>query len=168
MTERNKTDPARGVTLVEVIVVIAIIGITSVAAVASFARLSGLIQLWNSANMVKSALWVAQTRAISDPRVHCGVSFEYAAGKYSLLTYFDNNNTNKYDASPSPPDGIYQNFGQFPKGITYDCTGITDSTYVFRGDGSVKNGGRIIISNPRYNLSKTITVTKTTGNAKIQ
>ncbi|MBD3319779.1 MAG: hypothetical protein GF350_01645 [Chitinivibrionales bacterium] len=161
--QRQYNSGNAGVTMVELMVIIAVAAILAVVAIPNLGRMMARIRLRNSANEVASTLKMANSRAVANPRVHCGVYFDL--NSQELTVFFDDDGNNQFD---SGSDRIYQNAISLDRSTTFSLTTITDNVVIFRGDGSAKNGAVIEVEDSKYNQSKTITVIKQSGKVQIQ
>ncbi len=131
----------------------------------------GTIKLRTAANAIKRQLIIARTRAIADPNIHVGVyidrrvtpnrSFVFLDLPAGILNHYDWNSDPMYMGQYNAPNGVVDSLPPVAAG------GITDSVVVFRGDGSAKNGGSIIVKNSLGTI-RTISVLPSTGRYKVQ
>jgi prepilin-type N-terminal cleavage/methylation domain-containing protein len=155
-----------GFTVLEVIVVIVVAGILATVA---FPRVGGMlarIRTDGAADQVVETTNLARSRAVSNPRVHCGVSFNVNAGEF--LPFFDDNGNGQYNAGV---DRTYDVATQLPAGTAFylpDSAPISNACVIFQGDGSAIAGGGIGIRHTRYGFEKRIYVKSTTGEIKLR
>jgi len=155
-----------GFSLVEVSVTIAILVIVSVFGYPVYKNLLTSIRLWNSTQLLKSKIVVARTRAIVNPREHCGVYVNTAVPQQ--LQVFHDNGNNRYDP------GIDIPYGEpliLPPKIRLGISSsqpLVDNVILFRGDGSARNGGTIelYMDNAPAQIRR-INVLATTGRIKV-
>ena len=159
--------PSAGFILMELLIIIAIAGILAVIGIWSMTGLIARMKVMGAADLLKSQLIVARTRAITNPLTHCGVYYDRTNNR--SLVFFDNNGDNAFT---SGTDQILQNWTDLPKLVQlYTPSGadtIAGNVFIFRGDGSVKNGGGIGVHyKNKPTTCKTVYVVKTTGNVEI-
>jgi prepilin-type N-terminal cleavage/methylation domain-containing protein len=157
-----------GFSLVEMIVAILIVGILAAVAVPYMNPMVGLVKLRTAANSIKRQMIVARTRALSDPNTHVGVYINTSTN--TSLIFLDTNTATPYQYYSGDP--VYMGTYQLPTAIwdsipPTSAGGITNNVVVFRGDGSAKNGGSIIVKN-KYGATRTVSVLASTGRAKVQ
>jgi Tfp pilus assembly protein FimT len=157
-----------GITLVELMMVIVVIVLLAAVAVPNLAPMVDLMKLRTAANTIKRQMIIARTRALSDPNTHVGVCINRSTNPNTSYVFLDRGTLNQYDAAN---DLIYNGVFIMPKNI-YDSIpsvangGITDSVVVFRGDGSAKNGGKVIVKNKRGKM-RIISILASTGRVKM-
>jgi prepilin-type N-terminal cleavage/methylation domain-containing protein len=155
-----------GVTLMELMIVIVIIGLMAAVALPNMVPLVEMTKLRTAANTIKRQMIVARTRALADPYKHVGVYVNIKTTPHKAFIFFDTGtNPYHYDAA----DAVYWGSYEVPKNIQISIPGsggVTDSTVVFRGDGSAKNGGAIVLTN-RYGKTRTVNVLASTGRVKM-
>jgi hypothetical protein len=126
------------------------------------------MQLSMVTNSMKHQLICARTRALGDSKIHCGVHFDTSSTPQRLQVFLDTGNPER--------DGVYtegsdQNFGAayvLPPTIKFTISGTgTSRDIVYRGDGSAKINGMIIMVKTSRNKIKTVTVLPSTGRTKI-
>jgi len=149
--QSQKYTQNQGFTLLETIVVIVIVFIMIGIAIPAGRNTIDHMRIKTTADQIKSVLKVAQSKAMADPQIHCGVylfpgtgsSSSYAKKEYAI--FFDMNNNSVYN---SGVDNFYLGTRSLPPGITLTIPstgGITDNVVVFRGDGSAKFGGSVVL-----------------------
>ncbi len=152
-----------GVTLMELMIVIAIVGIMAVVGQVSVAGMLNNSRLKAAVSIVRSSLYVARTRAMANPAIHCGVFLETT--KKGIILFYDDNADNNYTANT---DRIYQAFIALPPTLLFGTiSGITNNCIIFRGDGSAKLGGSFQIKLPSGTTLKTITISKESGEVTV-
>jgi prepilin-type N-terminal cleavage/methylation domain-containing protein len=162
----------KGFTIIEVLVVIIIIGIMAALVKVKYRPLAESLQLKTAANIVKGTIVSARARAMANPSVQCGVYFK-TSNPQQMLVFYDNNSNYFYDGS----DTIYITSQPLPGRITMENpsdsfpanlgTGGAGYIVVFRGDGSSKWPGSIIVKNS-YGKKDTIDVLASTGRVKVK
>jgi type II secretory pathway pseudopilin PulG len=145
-----------------------VVGVLAAVAVPYMTPMVGMIKLRTAANSIKRQMIAARTRALSDPRTHVGVYINTSAN--TSLIFFDTVSATPYQYNASDP--IYMGLYTMPTHIWDSIPptaagGITNNVVVFRGDGSAKNGGAIIVKN-NYGAFRTVTVLASTGRVKVQ
>jgi len=166
----HKLKTMRGFTFLEVMVVLLIVGLLAVVFRPSSRPLIEGMRLRSSAFNIKSQILTAKTRAVANPKVHCGVYFDMVSTTHSSLLFFDNGSGSDYRYATG--DGLYVAAQKLPKGISFQS--YTSShpdpnarAIVFRGDGSAKYNATIVIKNS-YGKTKTIDVLASTGRIRMQ
>jgi type II secretion system protein H len=160
----------KGFTLIEVMVVIVIVGLLATLAVPNISPMVETMKLRTAANAVKRQMIVARTRALSDPNTHVGVCIDARSNPNRSFVFFDVASGTAYHCDATDP--VYMGVYIAPSNIRDSIPpvaagGIQDSVVVFRGDGSAKNGGNVIVVN-RYGKTRTISVLASTGRVKLQ
>jgi prepilin-type N-terminal cleavage/methylation domain-containing protein len=152
-----------GYTLIELMMVVVIIGIVGALAAPIMPRITASARLNAATDTIRKQLMTAKVRAISNPYVHCGVHVGIS-GRTTLL-YFDNGTVNgRYDAGA---DTLYMPLTPLPQGVSFDTGGsLVDNTFLFRGDGSVRNGGVIVLKH-QFGTRRLISVSAGTGRIKV-
>lgn len=158
-----------GITLIELIMVIVVLCLLSAVAVPNINPLVDNIKLRTAANAIKRQMIVARTRALSDINVHAGVYIDTNHNNSKSLIFLDVSSGTLYHYDATDP--VYTATYKAPQGIwdsipSSGAGGITDSVVVFRGDGSAKNGGTVIVKNKRGRI-RTISVLASTGRVKV-
>jgi Tfp pilus assembly protein FimT len=158
-----------GITIIELMMVIIILGFLAALAVPNLVPMVDMIKLRTAANAVKRQMIIARTRALSDPNVHVGVCIDTRTNPNRSFVFFDVATGTAYHNDASDP--VYMGEYRVPKNIWDSIPsvangGISDSVVVFRGDGSAKNGGTVILKN-RYGRIRTISVLASTGRVKM-
>lgn len=163
-----------GYTIVELLVAILILVVLAAVAVPYMVPMVGIIKLRTAADTIKRQMIVARTRALSDPNTHVGVCFDTRTSPNRSFIFLDvpTGTAYHYDWNSDP---IYMGEYRVPSGVWDSLPpppasggiGITDSVVVFRGDGSAKNGGSIIVKN-KYGAFRTVSVLASTGRVKVQ
>lgn len=168
MMRLQSTDFTRGFTIIELLIVIVVLLILSSIAIPIGRKTTEYLKLKTTGDQIKNLLKVAQSKAMADPQVHCGVYLFPGTGsgngkEYSM--FFDVNGNNLYDETI---DEIYMGTYALTSGMTLSIPqvgGITDNVIVFRGDGSAKFGGSVILKNSS-GLQDSIHVLASTGRIK--
>jgi prepilin-type N-terminal cleavage/methylation domain-containing protein len=164
----QSSDFIRGFTIIELLIVIAIMLILTSIAIPIGHKTTEYLKLKTTGDQIKNLLKVAQGKAMADPQVHCGVYLFPGTGTGNgkeYVMFFDVNGNNLYDEMT---DKIYMGAYSLNSGITLSIpqvSGITDNVIVFRGDGSAKFGGSIILKNSK-GLQDSIHVLASTGRIK--
>jgi prepilin-type N-terminal cleavage/methylation domain-containing protein len=158
-----------GVSLVELLMVILVIGLLAAVAVPNLVPMVEMTKLRTAANTIKRQMIVARTRALADPYKHVGVCIDTGTTtgtiKAKAFLFIDASTPYHYNTT----DTVYMGNYIVPKNIQLTIPssgGISDSVVVFRGDGSAKNGGSIILKN-RYGKTRTVNVLASTGRVKM-
>ncbi len=146
----------QGFTLLEIIITLMILMITIAIAVPVGRNTLDYLRIKSTADEIKRTIKLAQSKAMADPQVHCGVYFFSGTGssasyaKKEIAIFFDINGNNRYE---NGSDKIY--LAPKPLGLGIKLIipsavngGITDNVIVFRGDGSAKTGGAVVINSP--------------------
>jgi type II secretory pathway pseudopilin PulG len=158
-----------GYTIVELLIICVIVGILAAVATPFMSPMVELVKLRTAADTIKRQMIAARTRALSDPNTHVGVYIDQSVTPNQSFIFFDvaGGTAYQYDAGTDP---IYMGAYQVPRGISDSIPttgGITNNCVVYRGDGSAKTGGSIILVN-RYGRIRTVSVLASTGRIKIQ
>jgi prepilin-type N-terminal cleavage/methylation domain-containing protein len=157
-----------GFSIVELLIVVVIIGIIAAVAIPASKPLIENIRLATTANAVRNTLYMAKTRALGDPLVHCGVVFDTVSTPNTVQAFLDNGipvGNNMFDPLN---DRTFMAQYVLPKTIKMKISGtVNPNVVIFRGDGSAKIPGlTLTITNVR-NKSKCITVLPSTGRIKL-
>lgn len=159
-----------GFTIVELMMVVLIIAVLAAVAVPNMVPMIDLIKLRTGADGIKRQMIAARTRALSDPNTHVGVYINQSVTPNTSFIFLDVGGTaDQYDAGT---DKIYMGIHSVPKGIwdsipTVGNGGVTNNAVVFRGDGSAKTGGSVIVKN-RFGKIRIVNVLASTGRVKVQ
>ena len=148
--------------------VILVIGLLAAVAAPNLVPMVDMTKLRTAANAIKRQMIIARTRALSDPNTHVGVCINRSTNPNTSFVFLDRGTLNEYDAAN---DAIYMGVYKMPSNIWDSIPsvangGITDSVVVFRGDGSAKNGGSVIVKNKRGKI-RTINILASTGRVKV-
>lgn len=145
----------RGFTLIELIVVFTVIAILSVIGVAAFVSYGRVQTLETSASELKSTLFLAKSRAISQVNDICISKAQILDGYQVDLS----TSTNSYQLKVRCSGFFYPVYPitYLPKNITFDAIKTTSTSFFFPVISSgVKGAGAICLTG--YGNSKTITV----------
>jgi prepilin-type N-terminal cleavage/methylation domain-containing protein len=157
-----------GFTIIELIIVVVIIGIVAAVAIPVTKPLIENIRLVTTANAIKHKLYMAKTRALGDPLVHCGVVFDTVNKPNTVQAFLDNGipvGNNIYDPLN---DRVFMAAYVLPKSIKLQISGtVNPNVVIFRGDGSAKIPGLTLTITNERNKSKRITVLPSTGRIKL-
>jgi prepilin-type N-terminal cleavage/methylation domain-containing protein len=151
-----------GFSIAELAMAIAVLGIVAALAVP---RLGGMMARMAVSNMVDElaqSFALAQSRAIANPRVHCGLYFDTVDANNFILFFDDNNNT-AYDAGA---DRLYDIKTALPNQVRFflpDSAPVQDLSIVFTGNGAAVRGGGIGVRHTRTLYSKRIYVVAQPG-----
>lgn len=167
----RKTRYLNGFTVVEMLITLSVLVILTGIAIPVGRKTIDYMRLKTTGDQIKLVLKVAQSKATADPQVHCGVymfpgtgaSSDYANKQFAI--FFDKDNDYTYDTVTDP---LYLGARSLPPGITLSIPpkgGITNNVIVFRGDGSAKTGGSIILTS-KYARKDSINVLPSTGRIK--
>lgn len=169
----RKTRYFNGFTVVEMLITLSVLVILTGIAIPVGRKTIDYMRLKTTGDQIKLVLKVAQSKATADPQVHCGVymfpgtgtSSGYANKQFAI--FFDRDNDYIYDPGTDP---LYLGTRSLPPGITLSIPpiakgGITSNVIVFRGDGSAKTGGSIILTS-KYARKDSINVLPSTGRIK--
>ena len=157
---------AQGFSLIELLIVIVILGILTSAAVPLMKPLLENLELRTSANAIKHQLYMARTRALGDPIVHCGVKFDTL--KHTIQTFLDDGVPVGNDQFDPGSDHIFMLAYTLPKKITMQIGGTGhNNVIVFRADGSAKVRGLTLTIANSSKKTKTISVLSSTGRIKV-
>lgn len=157
-----------GFTLAETLVVILIVCILAAVAVPSIIGLVDSSRLKSSIDLVKRQIAVAKSRSVANPQIHCGVYFKLTLPQ-AVGVFYDNGNLSNVNRFVQGQDEFYIHFVNLSTGTSLALpvsNAVTDSCIVFRGDGSAKNGGSILIKDVK-NRAWEINVLASTGRIKI-
>ncbi|MBD3419983.1 MAG: hypothetical protein GF398_07700 [Chitinivibrionales bacterium] len=155
----------KGITAIELITAIAIAGILTAVGWPVFNHMVARRQVVNGVNVVKSTLDVANSRAIANPRVHCGVYFDVDAKPPRMTVFFDDIYNNKYDPGY---DRVYLNPVSLDNNVSISIVDMPDDVAIYRGDGSLKYGVKFKIKHNAYANEKTIEIAKSTGSISVE
>lgn len=157
-----------GFSIVELLIVVIIIGIVAAVAIPATKPLTENIRLITTANAIKHKLYMAKTRALGDPLVHCGVVFDTVSKPNTVQAFLDNGipvGNNMYDPLN---DHVFLAPYEVPKTIKLQISGtVNPNVVIFRGDGSAKIPGLTLTITNERNKSKRITVLPSTGRIKL-
>ena len=157
-----------GFTIFELLIVIIIIGLVIAVAVPASKPLIENIRLVTTANAIKHKLYMAKTRALGDPLVHCGVVFDTTNKPNTVQAFLDNGipvGNNMYDPLK---DHVFMTPYVLPTTIKMQISGtVNPNVVIFRGDGSAKIPGLTLTITNGQNKSKRITVLPSTGRIKL-
>jgi len=157
-----------GWTIIETMLIVVIVGILTAAGIPKYSQMIEGMKLRSAAVNIQRSLIAARTRAIADPNIHCGVFFDTTSTKSRVFIYSDSSGT-PYTVSVGDTTVKYLGTYTVPKTIkiSIGANPITNKCVVFRGDGSAKYGGDVVVTNA-YNKTKTIDILAATGRIKIQ
>jgi prepilin-type N-terminal cleavage/methylation domain-containing protein len=156
----------RGFSLLELMVAVLIIGVLSAAAIPSIKPLLEDIKLQAAANAIKHQLYMARTRSLGDPQVHCGVVFDTL--NKTVQTFLDDGvpvGNNQYNPGS---DHVFMAAYKLPGTLTLQIGGTgSTNVVIFRGDGSAKIPGLTLTINNSLNKTKRISVLPSTGRIRL-
>jgi prepilin-type N-terminal cleavage/methylation domain-containing protein len=154
-------DLQKGVTMMELVVVAVVIGLMSALAVPSFLNYSAKMEAKSEARNIVSTLRQARSKAISE-RVKYGVYFDAGNRRY---TYFKEKSGNEqYDAGT---DSLISQIA-LDRDISYGGNTFTNTTVVFRSDGSASSSGNLkLYSTAAGSDTLYINVLASTGRVKM-
>jgi prepilin-type N-terminal cleavage/methylation domain-containing protein len=169
VADSERTARARrqgGWSLMEVMMVIAMMAILAAMAMPRMVGVGEAMRLRSATDAAKNQLLAARMRAVANANMHCGVYFD--VGNKRCLMFFDKSTpvNNQYDAGT---DAIYGTVYTLPVGIVFEIPGsggLTNSSVVYRGDGSAKFGGDVYVKDDKGN-KRTINVLASTGRVKV-
>lgn len=163
----HKKYSIQGFSLLEIIISIMILLILTSVSIPIGRRAVDYTLLKTTGNNIKNAIKLAQSKALADPQLHCGFYLlpttdpnEAYAGEYGV--FYDINGNYLYE---SDTDTRFMNAHFISKGIEFSIPengGIQENVVVFRGDGSAKLGGSIVLTS-RFERTDSIHVLASTG-----
>jgi prepilin-type N-terminal cleavage/methylation domain-containing protein len=157
-----------GFSIIELLLVIIIIGIVAAVAVPSIKPVIENIRLVTTANAIKNKLYIAKTRALGDPLVHCGVVFDTVSKPNTIQAFLDNGTPAGNNIYDPLSDRIFMAPYVLPSTIKLKVSGtVNPNVVIFRGDGSAKIPGLTLTITNARNKSKHITVLPSTGRIKL-
>lgn len=150
-----------GVTMMELVIVAVVIGLMSALAVPSFLNYSSKMEAKSTARNIVSTLRQARSKAISE-RVKYGVFFDAGNRRY---TYFKEKSGNEqYD---SGTDSLISQV-TLDRDVNYGTNTFTNTTVVFKTDGSASSSGDMKILPGSGGFTYTIEVLASTGRVKLR
>ncbi len=151
----------KGVTMMELMIVAVIVGVMSALAVPSFINYASKMEAKSKARNIVSTLRQARSKAVSE-RVQYGVFFDAANRRY---VYFkDKANPGNYQFEVG--DSIVGRDTLTAK-VNYGGNTFTNTTVVFRTDGSASSSGEMQILPASGGFTYTINVLASTGRIKL-
>ncbi len=153
-------DKEKGFTLMEMVVVAVVIGVMAALAVPSFLNYTSKLQAKSTARDIISTLRMARSKAISE-RVKYGIFFDAGNRRY---TFFKEKSGNEqYD---SGADSVITQT-TLDRDVNYGTNSFTNTTVVFRTDGSASTSGDMQILPAAGGFTYTINVLASTGRIKL-
>jgi Tfp pilus assembly protein FimT len=157
-----------GISLLELCVVVLIIGLLSASAIPSIKPLLEDIRLKTTANAIKHQLYMARSRSLGDPLVHCGVVFDTLNKPNTVQTFIDDGvpvGNNQYDPGS---DHLFLSAYTLPRTLKLQIGGaVHTNVVIFRGDGSAKIPGLTLTITNSLNKTKHVSVLPSTGRIKL-
>jgi prepilin-type N-terminal cleavage/methylation domain-containing protein len=156
----------RGFTLIEMMIVIAVAGILCVFAIPSIRRIVDRTRIKTAAVSIKRQIQTAQTMALRNNQLRCGIYFKCVANSQSSQIFIDNNSDGKYN--PTSDTKVLEQ-AKLPLKVSYfipSSGGIVDSVFIFRGNRSAVKFGTIGLCNDQKDTIL-IKVIASTGRARI-
>jgi len=150
-----------GVTMMELVIVAVIIGVMAALAVPSFLNFASKMEAKSKARNVVSTLRQARSKAISE-RVQYGVFFDAANRRY--IFFKDKANPGNYQFEVG--DSIVGRDTLTAK-VNYGGNTFTNSTVVFKTDGSASSSGNLQILPASGGFTYTVDVLASTGRVKL-
>lgn len=157
----------KGFTLFEILIAVVVLLILSAAAAPAIKPIIEGIQLYTTANGIRSQLVCAKTRAIGDSQLHCGVHFDTGATPQRVQVFMDNGSPENNGSYDDGDDEKFMTAYVLPPTCSLKISGegISD-VIIFRGDGSTKiHGMTLTLFNSKR--IKNISVLPSTGSIKI-
>lgn len=157
-----------GFSVLELMIVLAIVGLIAAAVIPSMIPLLEDLRLRTSANSIKHQLYVAKTRSLGDPQVHCGIFFDTIKKPNTIQAFLDDGAPAGNDQYDPNIDHLFMEAYVLPKTIKLQIGGAGhENVIMFRGDGSAKVRGLTLRIINSLNKTKTISVLSSTGRIKL-
>ncbi len=150
----------KGVTMMELMIVAVIVGVMSALAVPSFLNYSSKMEAKSTARNIISTLRQARSKAISE-RVKYGVYFDAGNRRYTFFKEMTGNE--QYDAGG---DSLISQV-TLDLDVNYGTNFFTNTTVVFKTDGSASSSGEMQILPASGGFTYTINVLASTGRIKL-
>lgn len=158
----------RGFSLLELMVAILILGLLSAAVIPKMLPLLEDFRLKTAANAIKHQLYLARSRSLGDPQIHCGVVFDTLKIPNTVQTFIDDGvpvGNNQYDLGS---DHLFLSAYTLPSTLQLKISGAGHTNVViFRGDGSAKIPGLTLTITNSLNKTKCVSVLPSTGRIKL-
>jgi Tfp pilus assembly protein FimT len=154
-----------GFTLLELLIIVSIIVISTILSTPFLKKSVEYFRFKSTTNAIKYRINFARSASIANTKIHCGVSFDFISKPQKATVFYDTAGTSyKYDQGSDPINGEYK----LPQKFKIEKSGnnsIINDAIVFRGDGSTKYGGSILLKSENY--SCTLNVLASTGRVKV-
>lgn len=157
-----------GFSLIELVVVLIVMGFLAATVAPSIKPLIETLRLRTSTNSIKHQLYVAKTRALGDPQVHCGIYFDTIAKPNKVQVFLDDGAPAGNDQYDPGADHSFMEVYKLPPTVKLQIGGSGhNNVIIFRGDGSAKVRGLTITVCNSLNKTKHISVLSSTGRIKL-